>query len=198
MKDVIKDITVYIFKSILAGIVIGIACMIYIYNQNVVGALLFSVGLVCIVSMNMKLYTGMVGQYKFDILLLVSLLANMLGTYLMALYTMSFRFQYSDMYIAIASEKLSSSLVSTFVMSIICGLLIFIGVRDFNINKRLFVLVACVVAFIMVGAEHCIADSFYMFCTGTFNLQMFIYLLVCVIGNTIGSYIGKLSVKYDK
>lgn len=198
MKDVIKDITVYIFKSILAGIVIGIACMIYIYNQNVVGALLFSVGLVCIVSMNMKLYTGMVGQYKFDILLLVSLLANMLGTYLMALYTMSFRFQYSDMYIAIASEKLSNSLASTFVMSIICGLLIFIGVRDFNINKRLFVLVSCVAAFIMVGAEHCIADSFYMFCTGTFNLQMFIYLLVCVVGNTIGSYIGKLSVKYDK
>lgn len=146
----------------------------------------------------MKLYTGMVGHYKFDYLMILSLLGNILGTYLMSLYTIFFRPDQINIYMDLVSKKLSYGLLGTLIMSIVCGLLIFIGVRDHIVHKRLTVLIMCIAAFVIIGADHCIANSFYFFCSNDFNWNILAYLLVCIVGNTLGSYIGKLSVNEDK
>lgn len=38
MKEIGKYFAIYFLKSVLAGILISIACMIYITNQNIIGA----------------------------------------------------------------------------------------------------------------------------------------------------------------
>lgn len=189
MKESIKQISLDIIKSILAGIFISIVCVIYIENRNIIGALLFSVGLICILMLDLNLYTGMVGFYKYNIGMVLILILNMLGTFLASRYILAYRYVQSDLYIAMASEKLASPIISTFIMSVVCGMLIFTGVLGAKSSHRLLPLILCVTTFVMIGANHCIADSFYMFCTGTINLDIIKHLLTCVIGNTLGSYI---------
>ena len=43
--------------------------------------------------------------------------------------------------------------------------------------------------FILAGFEHSIADMFYFFCAGSFTLPSFCFLLMVVLGNSIGGMI---------
>ena len=46
-----------------------------------------------------------------------------------------------------------------------------------------------VMAFILCGFEHCVANMFYFSIAGTFSLKVFAYLLVMILGNSVGSVI---------
>lgn len=50
--------------SILAGIMISIACVTYLSAGGVVGALLFTMGLLGILFYQMKLFTGKAGRFR--------------------------------------------------------------------------------------------------------------------------------------
>lgn len=53
---------IIIKKSILAGILIGLGVIINLQSENpIIGALLFSFGLLTIIRMQLNLYTGKIG-----------------------------------------------------------------------------------------------------------------------------------------
>ena len=79
-----------LLKAILAGMCIGIAGLVYLSVENhIIGALLFSFGLLVIVSRGYFLYTGKVGYLipynkGYFLILIVTLLGNIIGIAIIA------------------------------------------------------------------------------------------------------------------
>ena len=76
-------------KSIFAGLMIGIAGLIYLtVPLTWIGAILFSIGLIVICTMQYNLYTGKIGyiqSYKEIPTMLLYILGNFIGVFLISL-----------------------------------------------------------------------------------------------------------------
>ena len=164
---------------------IAIATKIFLtVGGGVLGALLFSIGLLVILNMEFKLFTGTVGYIRtlddfFDNVII--LFGNILGACLLvALSPISA--------VPLLIEKLSVSLLLAFVRAIVCGGLIYSAVHCHKQGKD-YMVVACVMGFILCGAEHCIADLCYALAASTFSIDILLFLIVVTIGNSIGAII---------
>jgi len=172
-------------KSIIAGILIGLGVLINSQSEYpALGALLFSFGLLTIIQMKLYLYTGKIGYFselneiKF---LLTILIFNCVGiATTISLYAFGNQ-NFISIISAAAAAKFSKSILTLFINGIFCGALIHFAVK----NKVTILTIFAVMIFILIGAEHCIADFPYLL----FNLS-FINILkfICIIlGNSIGS-----------
>lgn len=208
MKDfraLIKDFS----KAVLAGVLIGIACIANIsVGGGVVGAICFCVGLLVIVHSKLFLYTGMIGKIVYDpnsdtkfsrkvlVKLVLSLFGNVVGTFLM---TLVLRFSRINILLPkaeeIASAKLSDTQFSIFLLSILCGVLVYFAVYKFERKNvtDLFVLLFCVSVFVIIGFEHSIASSFYLLIS--LSWESIWYIIIMVMGNSIGSCLVAAVVK---
>ena len=164
---------------------IAIATKIFLMvDGGVLGALLFSIGLLVILNMEFKLFTGTIGYIRtiddfFDNVLI--LFGNILGACLLvALSPVSAA--------SILIEKLSVSLLLAFVRAIVCGSLIYSAVHCHKQGKD-YMVVACVMGFILCGAEHCIADLCFAIATGVMSLKILLFLIVVTLGNSLGAII---------
>lgn len=185
--------------AIYSGFCIGVGGTVFLGCENkVVGAFMFSIGLLTILVFGMNLYTGKVGYivqnkpaYIIDVLIVW--LGNFIGTYLTALVMRLTRL--SDGIVAkcqtMVDVKLNDSFVSLFILGIFCGMLMFIGVDTYKTLKEkkdtlvTVVVIFAVVVFILAGFEHCIADMFYFALVGAFP-QAFPALIVITLGNALG------------
>lgn len=201
MKN-IKNIASLLIDGILGGMMIGIGGTVFLMVDNkIVGSLLFSIGLLTILVFNLGLYTGKVGYLFINkninqnvIIILFTLIGNFVGTNITVMFIKATRL-FSIILIKntdIVSTKLSDTPLSLFVLSVFCGLLMFIGVDSFKSNQDKNVIVSvlmpilCVSVFILCGFEHSIADMFYFALQGG---NYIIRLLVIIIGNAIGGNI---------
>lgn len=169
-----------IIKSILGGIAIAIGAYINLQHSGIIGALFFSIGLYLICHFNLNLYTGKVG-YTGIIKNLPILFGNFLGSLIMLCYP-------NNQAQIIMTNKLAIPLYISFLNAIICGILIYAAVDCFKQNKEYMILL-CVPAFILFGAEHCIADICYIISARLFTIQSLIFIIVIILGNSIGSII---------
>ena len=164
---------------------IAIATKIFLMvGGGVLGALLFSIGLLVILNMEFKLFTGTIGYIRtiddfFDNVII--LFGNILGACLLvALSPVSA--------VSILVEKLSVSLLIAFVRAIVCGGLIYSAVHCYKQGKD-YMVVACVMGFILCGAEHCIADLCFAIATGVMSFKIFLFLTIVTLGNSLGAII---------
>ena len=184
---------VYIKKkhSIWAGVLIGIGGCANLYSPiKLLGATLFSIGLIAVMIENCSLYTGKIGflRHKSEILILAEiLLGNIIGALLIGQLLSPLLIQKAN---EIMIQKLSVSWTIWIIRSIMCGILIYIAVDMFNKYKSLLVIVLPVVVFVMCGFEHCIANIFYLSVSKIFSVQSIGFIITCIIGNTIGSLIA--------
>lgn len=80
-----------LIKSILAGVMIGVGCNVYLSCENkYIGALLFSIGLITILIFEFNLYTGKVCYIpkkgiSFTKQVLIILIGNIIGCICMGL-----------------------------------------------------------------------------------------------------------------
>lgn len=162
---------------------IAIATKIFLeVGGGVLGALLFSIGLLVILNMEFKLFTGTVGYIRtlddfFDNVII--LFGNILGACLLvALSPISA--------MSILLEKLSVPLLLAFVRAVVCGGLIYSAVKCHKENKDHMV-IACVMGFILCGAEHCIADLCFAIATGVMSFKIFLFLTIVTLGNSLGA-----------
>lgn len=164
---------------------IAIATKIFLeVGGGVLGAILFSIGLLVILNMEFKLFTGTVGYIRtlddfFDNVII--LFGNILGACLLALLS-------PISATAILIEKLSVSLLLAFVRAVVCGGLIYSAVHCHKQGKD-YMVVACVMGFILCGAEHCIADLCFAITTGVMSFKIFLFLIVVTLGNSLGAII---------
>ncbi len=194
MKKNIKNF----IKGIYAGIMIGIGGTIYLsMSSKVLGAIFFSIGLMMICIFNMNLYTGKIGyiinnKKSYLLELLLSLLGNFIGTYLVAFLIRNTRYAYlSETAREISMIKINDSIISILILAIFCGILMFLAVDNYKKNKSDFAkylgIFMCVIVFILSGFEHCIANMFYFSLGSVWSTKSLWYILIMIIGNSIGA-----------
>ena len=199
-KENIKESISILLKGIYAGIMIGIGGTIYLSVSNqVVGAILFAIGLLTICVYKMNLYTGMIGyilENKLGYLktLIFTLLGNLLGTIITALLILNTRIaNISIRAREMAIIKINDNYLSIFILSVFCGILMYIAVNNFkkgedSIIKYLSIFI-CVVVFILCGFEHCIANMYYISLAKAWSFKSAISMLFMIFGNSVGAII---------
>lgn len=187
MKEIFKLIT----KSILAGVLIALAGIVYLNcSDKVVGSFLFSFGLCLVIILEANLYTGKVGYIKsVDDLseVLFMLILNLVSAYLVGL--LSGMGPMHDSAAAIVTTKLETEWWITLLKSIGCGICIYGSVEGYKKTKSFVPVILGVMCFILAGFNHVVADAFYIGAARFGSLQ---YLLLVAIGNAIGSILIRL------
>ena len=190
-----------LLKSVMAGICIGIGGIVYLsVESKVVGAALFATGLFTVCTMGYHLYTGK-ACYLLDspnkgsyLLWLGQVWAgNLVGTALVG-YAMRLTRNgpaLAEKAQALCQTKLGDSLLSIFILAILCNIMIYIGVESYRSNphplgKYLGILLGIMV-FILSGFEHCVANMFYFSVANAWSLTAVGYLLVMTVGNLVGA-----------
>ena len=183
-----------VVKGFLAGMLISMGCIIYIMcTSNLLGSFLFSFGLFAILHLKLNLYTGKIGYLvtKCNLTYIKELFYTLLGNLLGALFTaLAVRFTRLELTLIadVVNTKVSDDLASIFILSFFCGILMFLGVDLFNNSEsylsKILSVVFSVMIFILSGFENCIANMFYFFFVGNYNV---LWLLTMILGNTCGS-----------
>lgn len=194
-------------KSILAGIMIAVGGTVYLSLDNkVVGASLFTIGLVSVLLCNFNLYTGKIGYLvnNFNLKYIKEMFITLVGNFIGASF-IGFILKYTRIYSNVKSKadilavaKLNDSLLSIFILSIFCGLLMYFAVNGFkkvNDFGKYLVVYLGVVVFILCGFEHCIANIYYFSVADVWSLKTLGYVGVMILGNSLGSFILSF---YDK
>lgn len=199
-----------LINSILAGIMIGIGGTIYLSLDNkIVGSILFAIGLFIIVVYSFNLYTGKIGYLinnfnkKYIRELIITLIGNLIGTLFVG-----FILKYTRIYTMISEKaktladiKLNDTLISILILSFFCGILMYLAVNTYkeakDIGKYLAVFLG-VIVFILCGFEHCIANMYYFSVSSTWSLNTLLYLLVMILGNSLGGILIPLCNKVIK
>ena len=108
-------------KSIYAGFMIGIGGIVYLsVESKIIGSLLFSFGLLTIVTQGFYLYTGKIGfvQKAGELAgMAVTLAGNYIGTFIAALMANMARLDISSA--GLAAKKLDNGLFNVFVLSML-------------------------------------------------------------------------------
>ncbi len=201
-----------VFKSsILAGITIGIAGWGYLANSNIIGAILFSFGLLTVVSYKMKLYTGTAGFVDFKnengktviakplLELLLVLGGNIIGCLLVGLLARLSPIDLTGSAQKILEGRLAIGAIRGGLLAIGCGFIMTTAVT-FARKGQYLPLLFGVPLFIMCGFPHCVADAYYYltvpfdFIANNFSDVLLFYIAI-VFGNFIGCNLYRLIMK---
>lgn len=180
-------------------IAIGGTVFLSIENK-VIGASLFSIGLFGVLIYNLNLYTGKIGYLitNFNLKYIKELIITLIGNFIGAC-SVGFILRYTRIYdkiyeksLMLANTKLNDNILSIFILSIFCGLLMYYAVNGFkkqtDFGKYLVVYLG-VAVFILCGFEHCIANMYYFSVADIWSLKTLGYTGIMVLGNSIGSFI---------
>ena len=196
-----KSLKVFV-SAVLAGFCIGLGGMLFLaMDDKVIGASLFSVGLFVICTNGFHLFTGKVcyafqNDGSFAAMLPVIWLGNLVGTGGTALIVrLSRASSMAEKAASICEVKAGDSMISLFLLGMLCNIFIFIAVDGYKNNQHEIAKYAAiflgVVGFILCGAEHCVADMFYYHVAGAWSADMIIRLLVITAGNAAGGILAE-------
>ena len=186
------DIKGVAVRSIFAGLCIGLGGVIFLSCENrALGAFLFSAGLFSVLVFGFDLFTGKVcfaQQFRRPLDLVCIWIGNYIGAAGMALAASGKTALYEKA-AALAEAKLAKSTGDILADGIICGICIAVAVRGYRkaegTGKYLAVILG-VMVFILAGAEHVVANMFYMTMARAFGPGPLVFLLINTAGNIIG------------
>lgn len=185
-----------ISKGILAGIMIGIGDVVNALSESrPLGALLFSLGLLCILHNGLYLYTGKIGMVwaaadkKQEVVnLVIGFICNVLGVMLVVSMYRAVNADFAEK-VAVTVAKLNeATLLNCLIGGIFCGILMTVAAmsnRRENIAAETVITILCVMVFILAGFKHCIANASMLVYAGS----NYVNYVAMVAGNTIGSLI---------
>lgn len=180
-----------IVDSILAGICISLGGVAFLKVGGILGAVLFSFGLITVVCYKMKLYTGVSGfvETKRDwIELPVIIVGNIVGCALVALAIKTALPQLVESARTIVDGRMTSGFWNVLILAVFCGF-IMTTVVNFARQSIWLPLLFGIPLFIMCGFVHSIADAFYYSLAlnfGDWTWQALIVYLASIIGNFVG------------
>lgn len=208
-------ITLNTFRlAMLSGIAVGIAGWGYLACTNIIGAVLFSFGLLTVVGYKLPLYTGTAGFVPLRDeqgrscwmsaigKLLFILLGNIAGCLLVALFA-----RLSPMDLGAAAQKILEGRLAigplrAGLLAVGCGF-IMTTVVTFAREKNPLPLLFGVPLFINCGFPHCLADAFYYLTvpvgyTGEHLLEVLTLYPCLVIGNFVGCNLYRFVAPADR
>ena len=169
---------------------IGFGGFTYLMCTNrLVGALLFSFGLLTIVCQGFALYTGRIGYYRTygTVSLLTTIAGNFVGTFIMGKALQLVR--HTVDIATIVEPKLNDSALSVFLLSIGCGVMMYLAVDSYRKAKSWLFIIMPIVIFIVCGFEHSIANMFYISQANAWGWDAVRITLIAIVGNGVGSWI---------
>ena len=189
-------------SSIISGIAVAIAGWGYLAYKDIIGAVLFSFGLLTVVNYKLKLYTGTAGfvplryedgrsrWFKAIGELLWILLGNITGCLLVALLLRCSPLNLGASAQAILESRLAIGPVRAGLLAIGCGFIMTTVVTFAREGKALPLLFG-VPLFINCGFPHCLADAFYYLAvpfsyTWEHIAEVAVLYPCLVVGNFIG------------
>ena len=179
--------------AIAAGIFISIGGAVFLSCENsVVGAVFFSVALLSICFMGLYLFTGKVGFLAVSHTgreiaeVVLTLLGNLIGTFLGGILVSAAKPKLMENAIARCLPRLEMGVLPILITAFFCGILMYTAVAIYKEKGSPLGIFFCVPVFILSGFEHSIADMFYFFCARMFSGEVFLFLLLVVIGNAVG------------
>lgn len=188
-------------KAILSGFMIAFGCIIYLMCPNkMVGALLFSFGLLTIVCRELYLFTGKIGYIRQVgiVNILLTILGNFVGTYIIGTVIQLTRLPIAESVSSIVSAKLNDSIPSLFILSIACGVMMYLAVDSYKKSRSWLFVILPVVIFILSGFEHSIANMCYFTLANVWEPRTFLLIGVMILGNAVGSWIMNLGTYFVK
>lgn len=195
MKDTFRS-------AVLSGIAVAIAGWGYLAFPNIVGAVLFSFGLLTVVNYKLKLYTGTAGfvPLRYDDgrsrwlraigELLFILFANIIGCMFISLLARMSPIGLGESAQKILEARFAIGPLRAGLLAIGCGFIMTTAVTFAREGKPLALLFG-VPLFINCGFPHCLADAFYYMTvplsyTGAHLVEVAMLYPCLVIGNFIG------------
>lgn len=180
-------------QSFAAGMFVSIGGMVFLSSENrVVGAVLFTVALLSICYLGCYLFTGKVG-YLYNAHgrgelaeILITLAGNLAGTLACGLLAGFAKPALREAAQALCTPKLALAPLNGVILAFFCGVLMYTAVAVYKEKQSPLGILFCVPVFILSGFEHSIADMFYFFAAGWFTPQVFGFLALIVLGNTLG------------
>ena len=188
--------------AILSGIAVGIAGWGYLACTNIIGAVLFSFGLLTVVGYKLPLYTGTAGFITLRDeqgrscwmsaigKLLFILLGNITGCLLVSLFARLSPIDLGAAAQKILEGRLAIGPLRAGLLAVGCGFIMTTVVTFARENNPLPLLFG-VPLFINCGFPHCLADAFYYLTvpvayTGQHLLEVVTLYPCLVIGNFVG------------
>lgn len=193
-------------NAVIGGMMIGIGgCVSLSCDNKYIGSALFSLGLFAIIQFGYGLYTGKIGYAPLRMPAYLSeclftLLGNACGTFIDAILLKQTRIfaAISEKAAASVETKVGDSLWSAFILAVFCGILMFTAVENARLSnaagghiEKTVGTMLCIMVFILCGFNHCIADMFYIFLTGTLS-EAAAYLPIVIVGNSVGGMLFPL------
>ena len=179
--------------GILAGVMVSIGGSVLLSVDNrYAGAVLFCIALLAICYFGFNLYTGKVGflwnTHDADALSMafLGLAGNFLGTLLMGWLLSAALPQLRGAALAACEKRLTQLPMQTLLRGFFCGVLMYTAVWIYREKKTALGILFCIPVFILAGFEHSIADMFYFSLAGLFNARVLAFLLLVVLGNSLG------------
>lgn len=184
-------------SSLLAGMSIGFGGLVFLSLDNrVIGAALFTIGLFCVCVFGFHLFTGKVcyafqNDRNYVLNLPLIWLGNLIGTGFTAACARLTRIAPAlcEKARTLCEIKTHDSLLSLFVLGILCNIFIYIAVEGYKSNPhelgKYLSLFFGVMVFILCGTEHCVADMFYFWMAG-WSARAILCVLVITLGNAVG------------
>lgn len=205
MKKIFEIFNETYNKAFVAGMLITIAAIAKLQITNpYVGAFVFSVALFFICSMKLKLFTGLVGFYELKKYKTIELLFSWLGNFVgccISTCLLHFFVTSNDIHKkaeSVLMSKINMNFGAGIGSAFFCGVLMFLAVYGFKILKsdlmKVFSVVMCVMAFLLIGFDHSIATMAY-FWMGVSNNYEFGRGLLVILLFSIFNGLGSLSIR---
>jgi len=183
-------------RSIAAGVMIGLAGLLYLYVGGLIGAFAFGLGLLSVCALKLDLFTGKMRAFWNKEISLKDLcivfLGNIIGVAIIAGYGMflsSFE-HLTRMSKDIMTARESLPFITIFIRGIVCGICVQMavdmwrqGVERNDTHPFLAMLPA--MTFVLLGCNHCIADTLYLIYSGAWGQTLQIF--EALAGNFIGA-----------
>lgn len=218
-----KEVFFTLLSGFAAGLFIGLGGFLNVLSitylgdaGKVVGALVFSIGLILVCFCQVKLYTGRIGYvleksengkiYKFLDLLLM-FVGNIIGASLVGVIASLIGGDgFKDIVIGIVSKKTHFEAYDVIIRSILCGVMVYLSVALFkkaqNEVAKLILVAIPVFVFVFLGFEHCIANAFYYaagMIAGVEIDSLFIGMLFAnIFGTALGNSAGSITANFIK
>ena len=182
----------FVSMSLFAGLLIGIAGLVFLHVGGLGGAILFAFGLMAVTVSKSLLFTGKAGflPLKESLQLIPMVALNAIGCLLMA----------GIAYSTVESSATAAATLDTImaareaaswnilIPSIGTGIIVTLAV--YGVRKGTYLpLLYGVPVFIMCGLPHCIADAFY-YCMAIIRGDFEAWMILAWLWSVVGNYIG--------
>lgn len=193
-----------IYNSILAGVCISLGGLAFLKLGGVIGAVLFTFGLLSIVAYRYPLYTGTAGFFnnrnELGNVVLI-LLFNIIGCAVAAWAISTACTDVADTVAQLVERRIMLSNIQVLLLAIGCGYIMTTVVQHARESNNYRPLIYGIPLFILCGMLHSIADAFYYSLFIINNLtnidihylsQIGTIYIIEVIGNFIGCNIYRI------